>query len=252
MRENARTAHVLLTAATPPGSDGHDRTRRPSAQRGQRQRHQLSVARSCPADGRHGQRELAAITAARSHGLDLLPQARDADAGHRCPVGPGRPGLQHRHGETVGSGGTRRRYRRRGVRTADQRAAPRAARRRLDAAARLDPARPAAARARCHLRRRRPQPEDPGSGGTRNPLRGRPRAARDQRSGRRVGLHPAQPRRQGGVGAVLPQASRGAAPEPGWPGPPALTGGPGGCRRRFRTCAGSPGRRRCAGWRRRR
>jgi hypothetical protein len=210
VRENSLTAHVLPDRRKLPRSDGHDRTRRPGAQRGQRHSHQLSVACSGSSDGGHGQRKLAAIGTTRRRGLDLLPQARAAYAAPRGPVGPCRPGLHDRHPEPVGRRGRLRRHRDGRVRTADQRAAPRAARRGPGTTTGLGPARTGAARVLHCVRRCRSQPEGPGPETIRGALRGRARTPGHQRPRRFLGLHPARPRRKGRLGPVPSHAPPGS------------------------------------------
>jgi hypothetical protein len=82
-------------------------------------------------------------------GLDLLPADRHAQALRRCPIGPRRPALHHRHRATAGFCRTRRR------------AAARAARTRRHPAAAAGPARTAAARALRAVRGRRSSPNGP-------------------------------------------------------------------------------------------
>ena len=185
MREDAR---IRVRSPRRGRTDGDDSS--PLEPRGQRsQRHGLLLAGTGSADGRRGQRELAAMARAGFPGLVLFPPCGHPLAGRQTKAGPRRPGLRRCHRAAVGRRGMCGRCCGRRLRARDQRAASRAADLRRDSTAQAGPAWPAAAGAVCAMRGLRPGPGGSGGPRARRARRDGPRALCRRLARRPVGLH---------------------------------------------------------------
>src|SRR5215472_13651437 len=140
-------AEVCCSRLVRGGGCGYRQDGTPIEPRGQYgQWHGPLLAGTGGGDGRGGERELAAVAAARSRGLDLLSADRRPFARRAPEAGPGRPGFRGRHLAAMGRRGTSGRRRGRRVRAGDQRAAVWAAGFWPRSGGRPGPVRPGAAR----------------------------------------------------------------------------------------------------------
>ncbi len=200
MRQDSTWPRVRCSDGTPRNRDD----REPGIQlAGEQDR--LAVAALRRRDGGRGERVVHAVPRGSRHpghaGLDGLPASRDAHAGHRAGLGLRGPQVHHADDDALGPGRPRRRRRDRGLRTAVERAAARAAAAGRGPPGPADQAGPGALGPERAVRRGRSQRR--AAGATRGRLAGRerPGPARDRLTERSVGLlHGARPSRQGGLG----------------------------------------------------